>query len=38
MLDGTITIDFAGSVFSGNRIDIDNQAGYPIDTTQAIFR
>ena len=37
-LDGTIMIDFAGSVFSGNRVDIDNQVGYPIDTAGAIFR
>lgn len=36
-MKGTITIDFAGSVFSGNGIDIDNQAQYPIDTTGAIF-
>ena len=36
-LEGTITIDFVGSVFSGNRIDIDNQAGYSIDTAKAIF-
>lgn len=35
-LDGTITIDFVGSVFSGNRIDIDNPAQYPIDTSRAI--
>lgn len=37
-LQGTITIDFEGSVFSGNRIDIDNQAHYAIDTSKAIFR
>ena len=37
-LQGTITIDFAGSVFSGNRVDIDNQAKYPIDTAGAVFR
>ena len=36
-LQGTITIDFVDSVFSGNRIDIDNPAQYPIDTTNAIF-
>lgn len=37
-LNGTIMIDFVGSVFSGNRIDIDNQVDYPIDTTNAVFR
>ena len=37
-LQGTITIDFAGSVFSGNRIDIDNQAQYSIDTSKATFQ
>ena len=37
-LQGTITIDFVGSVFSGNRIDIDNQAQYSIDISKAIFR
>ena len=37
-LQGTITIDFAGSVFSGNRIDINNPAQYSIDTTKAIFQ
>lgn len=37
-LQGTITIDFEGSVFSGNRIDIDNQAQYSIDTSKAIFQ
>lgn len=37
-LQGTITIDFAGSSFEGNRIDIDNQAQYSIDTSKAIFR
>ena len=37
-LQGTITIDFVGSVFSGNRIDIDNPAQYSIDTAKAIFQ
>lgn len=37
-LQGTITIDFMGSVFSGNRIDIDNPAQYSIDTSKAIFQ
>lgn len=37
-LDGTIMIDFAGSVFSGNRVDIDNPVQYPIDTAGAIFQ
>lgn len=36
-LQGTITIDFEGSVFEGNRIDIDNPAQYPIDTSKTIF-
>lgn len=36
-LQGTITIDFEGSVFSGNRIDIDNPAQYSIDTSKALF-
>lgn len=36
-LEGTITIDFGGSVFSGNRIDIDNPARYAIDTSGAVF-
>lgn len=36
-LQGTITIDFESSVFSGNRVDIDNPAQYPIDTTNAVF-
>ena len=31
-------IDFAGCVFSGNRVDIDNPVGYPIDTAGAIFQ
>lgn len=37
-LQGTITIDFVGSVFSGNRIDIDNPAQYSIDTSRAVFQ
>ena len=37
-LQGTITIDFEGSIFSGNRIDIDNPAQYSIDTSKAIFQ
>lgn len=37
-LQGTITIDFVGSVFSGNGIDIDNPAQYSIDTSKAIFQ
>lgn len=36
-LQGTITIDFEGSVFSGNRIVIDNPAQYSIDTSKALF-
>ena len=37
-LDGTITLDFVGSVFSGNRIDIDNPAQYSIDTSRSMFQ
>lgn len=37
-LQGTITIDFVGSVFSGNRIDIDNPAQYSIDISSATFQ
>lgn len=37
-LQGTITIDFVGSVFSGNRIDIDNPAQYSIDINKARFQ
>ena len=37
-LEGTITIDFVDSVFSGNRLDIDNPAEYPIDTSKAVFQ
>lgn len=37
-LEGTITIDFVGSLFSGNRIDIDNPAQYSIDTSKALFQ
>ena len=37
-LDGTITLDFVGSVFSGNRIDIDNPAQYSIDTSRTMFQ
>ena len=36
-LIGTISIDFAGSTFSGNRVDIDNPIDYPIKTDGAIF-
>ena len=37
-LQGTITIDFEDSVFSGNRVDVDNPAQYPIDTSKAVFQ
>ncbi len=37
-MDGSICIDFAGSIFSGNRIDIDNPISYPIDVRDAVFK
>ena len=37
-LEGTMSIDFAGTTFSGNRTDIDNPISYPIKTDGAIFR
>lgn len=37
LLSGNICIDFAGSTFSGNRIDVDNPIDYPIDLSRAIF-
>lgn len=37
LLSGNICIDFAGSAFSGNRIDVDNPINYPIDLSGAIF-
>ena len=36
-MDGSVCIDFGGTTFSGNRVDIDNLISYPIDTTNAIF-
>ncbi len=36
-LDGTSSIDFAGSVFSGNETDIDNPVNYPIHIENAVF-
>ncbi len=36
-LKGDITIALDGCRFSGNGIDIDNAANYPIDTTNAVF-
>ena len=36
-LGGSVSIDFAGSTFSGNRVDIDNPISYPINTEGALF-
>lgn len=36
-LPGTEVLDFSDSIFSENDIDIDNKAGYSVDTTRAIF-
>lgn len=36
-LPGTMPLDFAFTVFSGNEIDIDNPIGYPIDLSNAVF-
>ena len=33
-----LTLDFSGSVFSGNGTDIDNACGHPIDITQAVLQ
>lgn len=32
-----VTMNFQNSRFSGNRVDIDNRCGQPLDLTQAIF-
>ena len=37
-IPGAMPLDFAGTVFSGNGIDIDNPIGYPIDLSNAIFK
>lgn len=37
-LPGTEVLDFAGSTFSGNEVDIDNKAEHPIDTAKASFQ
>lgn len=37
MLPGSIPLDFAGCVFSGNGTDIDNPISYPIETGSASF-
>lgn len=37
LLSGNIRINFAGSTFSGNWIDVDNPINYPIDLSRAIF-
>ena len=36
-LPGTMALDFAFTVFSGNEIDIDNPIGYLADLSKAIF-
>ena len=36
-LPGTMALDFAFTVFSGNEIDIDNPIGYPVDLSNAVF-
>ena len=36
-LPGNEVLDFAGSTFSENEVDIDNKIGHPIDTAKAIF-
>lgn len=37
-LPGITPLDFRGTVFSGNRIDIDNPMGYPLELSNAIFK
>lgn len=37
-LEGTICIAFDETVFEDNRVDIDNQIDYPINTDNAIFK
>ena len=32
-----VVMDFGGCTFSGNRIDIDNRCGQPLDTSQTVF-
>ena len=32
-----IPLDFAGTVFSGNDTDVDNQCDHPIDLSNAIL-
>ncbi|MDY6181801.1 MAG: zinc-ribbon domain-containing protein [Candidatus Faecousia sp.] len=36
-LPGTMALDFAFTVFSGNETDIDNPIAYPIDLSKAVF-
>ena len=36
-LPGNEVLDFAGSTFSGNDVDIDNKAEHPVDTAKASF-
>ena len=37
LLSGNICIDFTGSTFSSNRIDVDNPIDYPINLSGAVF-
>lgn len=36
-LPGNEVLDFAGSIFSGNDVDIENKAEHPVDTAKAVF-
>lgn len=36
-LPGKEVLDFAGSIFSENEVDIDNKAEHPVDTAKAAF-
>lgn len=36
-LPGNEVLDFAGSTFSGNDVDIDNKAEHSVDTAKAVF-
>ena len=36
-LPGSEVLNFAGSIFSENGTDIENKAGHPVDTANAVF-
>lgn len=36
-IPGGLPLDFVGTVFSGNRVDIENSISYPLDLSGAIF-